>query len=516
MLNKKYNADLSTPDLSFLDIYCKENGLDQMVKEKLTLILSRIWNGSNEIYMSPFSKAKSDSQLLDDLYKQVIIPNSAKLNEKLMSMENEQREKFSPRSIAVPWLKWRSQFISTFENNLKDVKISIKIPDYGRRLRPLSISASSKKLKTATSSSLPYMMRKSLVLERTLKNYSSDLVTKFPCVLYSRTQENMKIRGVWGYPIAATLLEASFFYPLLNVRRTLRWRSSLIGPDATSKRITYLLDKASKEGKICLSIDIETFDASTPSVISELAFSSLATYFQSMYEEGFSAVSGMFSNIGIITPDGILYGEHGVPSGSNFTNEIDSEIQMLISTDSNTVDVDSFDIQGDDGAYVIDEVKVASLKKAFEKYGYKVSESKSYISPDFFVYLQKLYHRDYRDEKDLVNGIYPIVRALNRIRYQERWSQFEEYNMTGQDYYSLRTITILENCRFHPLFEEFVKFVLDNDKYSLAFSRKGLKQYVNMLFETEGNRGNFSNQYGDDISGLMSFESVKLIRKLGS
>lgn len=448
MLNiKEYNANLTMPDLSFLDDYCKRKGLDQMVKEKLTLILQRIIKGSNEIYSTPFCKTKSDQILLDELFNKVIIPNSSKLNSKLMSIENEQREKFSPRSIAKPWTEWRDQFMSTFENNTV-TKINIDIPHHGGRLRPLTILSASKKLKTATSSSLPYMMRKSLVLERTIENYSNDFATKYPCVLYSRTQENMKIRGVWGYPIAATLLEASFFYPLLEVRKSLKWRSSLIGPKAVSERLTYLLNKASKEGKVCLSIDIETFDASTPSVISKLAFSSLATYFQAKYHSDFDIISDLFSGIEVITPDGVFGGEHGVPSGSNFTNEIDSEIQKLISIDSGTIDEDSFDIQGDDGAYVIDEDRISSLKKAFSKYGYKISESKSYISPNYFVYLQKLYHKDFRDEMGVVNGIYPIVRALNRIKYQERWSQFEDFEISGQDYYSLRTISILENCRF--------------------------------------------------------------------
>lgn len=508
------NADPSLPDLSFLDVYCKENKIDQMAKEKLTLILRRIWTGSKEIYTTPFCKDKSDLILLDELYSKVINPNSFKMNEKLISMEDEQREKFSPRSIAKPWLQWKDQFLSTFENGV--FECNIKPLDYGGRIRPLAINKASSKLKTATASSLPYMMRKSIVLDRTVDSFSISSAIKYPCVLYSRTQENMKIRGVWGYPIASTLLEASFFYPLLSARRQLKWRSSLIGPEAVSKRITYLLNKASKEGKVCLSIDIATFDSSTSPVVSNCAFTSLASYFQEVYRKDFGVVQKLFTGIEVITPDGITGGEHGVPSGSNFTNEIDSEIQMLISTDSGTVDIDDFDIQGDDGAYVIDESMITSLKKSFKKYGYEISESKSFISPDYFVYLQKLYHKDFQDEMGLVNGIYPIVRALNRIRYQERWSQFEDYDISGQDYYSLRTISILENCRFHPLFEEFVKFVLDNDKYSLAFSKNGLKKYVDMLFATEGNRGDFSNQYGDDIKGLMSFETIKLIRKLGS
>jgi hypothetical protein len=41
-------------------------------------------------------------------------------------------------------------------------------------------------------------------------------------------------------------------------------------------------------------------------------------------------IAWRFGNIGLITPDGVKDGPHGVPSGSTFTLEVNSIAQILI------------------------------------------------------------------------------------------------------------------------------------------------------------------------------------------
>ena len=86
--------------------------------------------------------------------------------------------------------------------------------------------------------------------------------------------------------------------------------------------------------------------------------------------------------------------------------------------------------------------------------------------------------------------------------------------MRGNDYFAIRAITLLENCKYHPFFEDLVKYAVRNDKYGLKFSGQGLKQYVKMLTETSGIQGLIKNQFGDDIQGIRNFESVKIIKSL--
>lgn len=142
-----------------------------------------------------------------------------------------------------------------------------------------------------------------------------------------------------------------------------------------------------------------------------------------------------------------------------------------------------------------------------------MNDSKSYISKDFIVYLQRLYDRYYL-KNGFIGGIYPLYRALNRILYQERYSDFMDYSLKGRDYYSLRTISILENCKYHPLFEEFVKFIYYKDKFKLSFTTEGLANYNRMTSNGTGTVGLINNQYGDSTKGINSFETIKVINKL--
>lgn len=502
-------------DLSFLDVYCDKFGIDQLTKDKLALNLARIWVGNDEVYRSPFAKDLSPEVILEKFDLEVFKPNSSLLNDVLTDLELSQKEKFGPRSIALPWKDWKESFYLTYDEKL-DSSLTERISTSGlvNNLRPISLSNSAKGLRRSTNSGLPYLKRKGEVLDKAIEDFDINDVGKYAAVLFTRTQESKKIRGVWGFPINLILLENSFYTPLLKLRRTLRWRSALRGPEAISQNITRLIDKSRNNGWLCLSIDISHFDASVKPSQSCRAFSTFSGYFQSKYFDDWKRICHWFNNLEIITPDGVQSGPHGVGSGSNFTNEVDSEIHINVLRDSNAVEDDDVDIQGDDGAVIVHPDKVKSVFNAYKKAGFEVSEQKTYSSSDYFVYLQNLFHVDYRDEDGIIRGIYPIYRALNRLIFQERWARFEDDNILGRDYYSLRAISILENCRYHPLFEDLVRFVVKYDKYSLSYSGKGLVDFVDYVNRTEGSRGDFTNQWGDDLGGINSFATVRLIKKL--
>jgi hypothetical protein len=510
----KLRADrLNGLDLSFLENLSQEFEIDKSAKDKLALNLTRIWLGNNDVYESPFAKGLSADELFNAFNSEVFEPNKSKLNDKLIEIELGQRNKYGPDSIAEPWSKWKSKFYTTFEGKSPPDIERYFIEETPHNLRPTSIAKAAGKLRNSTNSCLPFMNRKGDSKQKAAKSFSLEEARRYPCVLFTRTQESKKIRGVWGFSIYTILLEASYYYPLLSVRKNLPWRSSLRGPESISRNITRLIDSAKSQGKICVSIDLSQFDATVQPSLSVRAITEFASYFQPGYRSDFSTIADIFVSVPIVTPDGLISGYHGVGSGSNFTNEVDSQVHRNVIKDFGIPDKD-IDIQGDDGAIVCHPDKVNSLIKKYEQSGFVVNDEKSYQSTNYFVYLQNLYHDDYRDENGIIGGIYPIWRALRKIRFQNSWSRFEDYGILGKDYYSLRTISILENCKHHPLFEDLVKFILKYDKYSLDYSKSGLLTYSRFVKETEGDRGDFFNQYGDDISGIDNFETVKLIKKL--
>lgn len=490
---------------------CKLYELDIDVSSRLSYHLSRTVKGNGEVYMSPVANNVDPKTILNELDSIVEI-NGKKLNPTLTELELSQRSKFGPRSIAKPWSE-RIKDIDEHFDSSNTVGNLRAIPSISK-LRPLTLSNALLELKNSTNSGLPYFTKKGKVKTRVLEKFDQLISKEYPCILFTRTQEGMKTRSVWGYPIADTLNEMRFYSPLLQYQKSIPYRSALLSPDNVNQSITNMLIKASTRPDMSLvSIDFSAYDASVKSELQMRSFDYIRGLFQSDFSDDLNFISRRFESIPIWTPDGIRRGNHGVPSGSTFTNEVDSIAQATIAKTVTSILESDFQIQGDDGAYLLLDNAIDELYNSFTDYGLTVNRDKSYQSKNYVIYLQNLYHMDYI-KNGKISGIYPIYRALNRIIYQERWQDFEDYDISGKDYYSIRTISILENCKHHPLFEDLVKLIVKYDKYSLDFDDQGLRKYVLMLNQTEGKDMILKHQYGTDPTGIKNFESFKLIKKL--
>ena len=118
--------------------------------------------------------------------------------------------------------------------------------------------------------------------------------------------------------------------------------------------------------------------------------------------------------------------------------------------------------------------------------------------------------------KDLYEcGVYPIYRALNRLVHLERFTDFSKDDLAGRDYFGIRAISILENCKNHPLFRDFVLFIAKRNKYSLLPSAKGLRKYEKFVYESSGADDIIYHQYGQNTKGFNEFETVKILRSYG-
>lgn len=496
--------------------------IDSDVRRRLSDHLRRMVEGNSDVYVTPYAKRKSPDAILAE-WDKVFQANLRKMDDPdhiLIEIEISQKEKFSPRSIAKPWSERRESVDAHFgKEDIDCSSIPIQIgpqgmehpPEKRRFLRPISLESSSKLMKPNTNSGLPYYTRKGKVLQRTLDRFDEILDKYKICIAFTRTQEQGKTRLVWGYPLAITLYEMRYYRPLLDYQKRQTWRAALLGPEEVSKAMTRIVNRAVKSKLTLVSIDFSAYDASIGTELICKAFAYIKELYQTRYHDDLDYICRVNSTIGLLTPDGIRTGPHGEPSGSTFTNEVDSIVQWLVANISEVIESGLYQIQGDDGVYAVKHDKVTSLYNAFKKFGLNVNEDKSYLGSDFCVYLQNLYHIHY--EKDgLIGGIYPTYRALNRIIYQERWSDFEDFGINGRDYYAIRTITILENCKYHPLFQDLVKFVVSLGKYSPLPSSDGIQKYIEMIEASSGTEGILINQYGDDIRGIRSFESYKLIK----
>lgn len=495
--------------------------IDAGAAQKLSQSLARVQSGNTLIYRTPWNKHKDGSVILasfDEFFSD--LTHAEPLDARLDQLELSQRDKFGPRSLAKPWSERKGdvhKYFGEYEGELDTIDISPPLAPTRHSLRQIKLKRALQSLKHGTSSGLPYMIKKELVAERIANQLSNkdsgDFYYKLlwredPCVLYTRTQEQWKTRTVWGYPVADTLMELSYFIPILEAQKRLHWRSALLGPDEVDKMVTRAFLNSHAHNQPLMSIDFSLYDASVKPLLQSVAFSYLESMFQLTAESqtNFSLMRDRFAEIGLVTPDGVLKGSHGVPSGSTFTNEVDSIVQYAIA--NNFITLGS--VQGDDGIYVTEDPE--RLIRRFNSFGLNVNEEKTDVSMDYCIFLQNYYSRSYVNVYGNPVGVYPLYRALNRLIYTERWTDFEDHNVEGRDYFSLRAISILENCKNHPFFVPFVKFVANSDKYNLKFSGMGFNKYTRMLNRVKGAGDLIRNQYGDDIRGLLSFQTVKVLR----
>jgi hypothetical protein len=490
---------------------------------KLSLVLSRLVSGSLDSpnICSPVVDKVGPEKILSG-WDEVFNSNEAKVNDVLLSIEKKEREKFGSRSRAKPWSDIKEDFYKFWDNPdaPTDLKPILPSPDHVNRLRPWDLKRVVAIIKNSTSSGLPYLVKKGLVKERFLDPgfLEAEWAKEYPAVPYVRTQEMLKTRIVWGISIANIIYEGRFFYPFLEYQKTLPWRVALLGPDAVDKVITAMVVKAVSQGGILVSLDFTAYDSTLRPELQNIYDVYKCGVFQKQFCDTILDIGKRRVNVPMVTPDGLKTGPHGLPSGSADTNEAGSVIQATIAYDTGLVELggDSSQFHGDDSASRFDSLeKAESYMKSFVNEKLGINEFKTIVAENYVVFLQRLYHIDYID-KGTLGGIYSSYRALNRIYNFERFTAFLDDEIEGKDFNSIRTISILENCKFHPLFEELVKYVHDLDKYNLNYSETGLRKYIEMLRRTEGTEGIIKNQYGTELSGINSFESVKLINKLNN
>lgn len=530
---KRGTANLDFEFLNSIYTTSEDFGFDvSRAKSSLPNLLSQTVRGSDRVLTTPFLDDFGGPEKLLAKWDPIYNDSVDRLPEPLVDLEAKQKAKIGPRSIQKSWEERRASVWEYFDTptplRVTDSQLERSVhaaaSHFGakRNLRPISLDKSIKALKGGTNSGLPYYTKKGDVkhiLSRDFNKLGKLYDTgETPCVLFTRTQEQGKTRAVWGYPIYLTLRENMFFRPYLDAERQFNFRAALSGPTEVDKSIERAI-RAKRRDEVMVSADLSAYDASIQPKLLETAAEFVTQFFQTKYYNDIHWIGQQMINVGLITPEGVWDTPHGMPSGSVNTNGWDSIVHMLViwslyDTDipSAVVDriIDHLQIQGDDGFILIPEIYLPQLFEAYENFGLKINVDKTYKSKEVVVYLQNLYIAGTFEQ-----GVYPVYRALNRLMYLERFTQFSDEGLEGRDYFGIRAISIIENTKNHPLHYELTKFVHDHNKYSLLPSAKGLTKYKELMSKSKGADELISHQYGDRLTGFEAWETVKLLRSFG-
>lgn len=159
-----------------------------------------------------------------------------------------------------------------------------------------------------------------------------------PCLAFHRTQFNGKTRLVWGYPYSMTIIEGLVAYELNEV---FKGGCTPMAFAMSTLTLGTKLQVAAYHKKYCYSLDFSQFDATVSAGLIHEAFKILRTWYDLnsvepisgvSVKEIFSIIERFFIRTTIVMPDGHIYigKDHGVPSGSYFTQMIDSIVNVII------------------------------------------------------------------------------------------------------------------------------------------------------------------------------------------
>jgi len=244
------------------------------------------------------------------------------------------------------------------------------------------------------SSGLPDLTSKGDAFERDLgraQRIAGGSKAPEPCIAFFRVQhgdKGPKTRLVWGYPQSVFLLEAMFAPQLIEhflSRRDIPMAFGMFKSQVSARM------QSIRNSGVRYSMDFSGFDSTIPAALVDFAFSVLKTHFEPMTEDEeriWYQVVRYFIHTPIMMPDCTVWVKHhGVPSGSYFTQLIDSIVNYcavnyaFMRAGGTPIPDDKILVLGDDSLVgQSTEFRLDDLAKYFLELGLTLSVEKTEVS----------------------------------------------------------------------------------------------------------------------------------------
>nr|UAW00420.1 MAG: RNA-dependent RNA polymerase [Porcine picobirnavirus] len=373
----------------------------------------------------------------------------------------------------------------------------------------------------------------------------------YPAIALFRNY-NRKTRLVWMFPMSANLVEGSFFQPLQSRLMRSPLATQFLSPWTGFEQVRKLMTDAYDNDEVSVAAsDFSSTDAHFRLAASmEVCDVIEGCFVPSAREALRESIRYMHEIPLVVGLDRQLVGEHGVSSGSNWTNFIETIFDMIVSEyvviremqrNGDLPEVlpdlmgDTSDVRdvfatinsisdaymglyaiGDDMAwftYTYDEDFAERLSTYGEEVGQVIKTEKTMNERDYVKSLQRLFQRGYSRPDGQLRAVYSTVRALKSLVYPEK---FHKPELWSKDMEAVRAFMILENCVDHPLFEAFCRFVAAGDP-NLVTVAKQSKGKLDALLRQSRLLPGLNTTYNQErrSQSLANFASVKFIAQLG-
>jgi hypothetical protein len=350
----------------------------------------------------------------------------------------------------------------------------IRIPRKSVRLRSYNhvVDDMSTRDTLTTNSGWDKFTKRSTVVPESIEDAETGVAYTYPAIILFRNY-HQKLRVVWMYPMSMNLLEYRITQPLQEaIQKVTQYVTPWKGFEDVKQRFTVLWNKH----PYAFGGDTTAMDAHMQlPQLSAVADSCESVTKDARYlRDTLLHVAKIDIVIGLNSI--IKDQEHGIASGSGWTQLSETIFQMLVYHSylkEKRIDdtVESGMGIGDDYVWFFDrQPDSEDIVKFWEKFGLPGKPEKQSNDEHTCTFLQRLFIKGYYsyDDKAVLGGVYPTIRALSSLLMPEKFHNPKDWN---SDMFCARTYMILENTVDHPLFEEFVKFVVAGQKDLLPFAK---------------------------------------------
>lgn len=474
----------------------------------------RVREGSEDIVDTPFARGETTSDLLNSWNG--ILDQMSSTWPDLYKYEMEQKDKVGPLSYQKP-LSERMESIEEYYTSIdlqsvpiNDDAINCVVGEFSKLggLRPRSKERTLENMKLSTNSGTPYFNSK----RRDTLPDSIPVKIEYPyihtiggtfrmsAILGWRGQEggpqvsDVKQRVIWMFPFSLNILESTLYQPLVELCQRWNLVTPWVSNDAVDCKLTKLFKtKGSKDLIMCT--DFSSFDQhfngsmqhASLKILSALCDNtpSSVEWIEDVYPVKYKIPMNYYIGEYFVGP-------HGMASGSGGTNADETLAHRSLQhaaaiSQRRKLNLNSMCL-GDDGILSYPNIDPDAVMKEYTSHGQVMQESKQNISTNTAIFLRRWYHHDYVID-GINRGVYPTMRALGRMRYMERFIKPAYWNAKTV---ALRYLSILENVKYHPMRNEFVRFCMKRDKYRLGIDIPGfLDNIQNVADEAMSNIPDF-------------------------
>nr|QXV86712.1 MAG: RNA-dependent RNA-polymerase [Picobirnavirus sp.] len=359
------------------------------------------------------------------------------------------------------------------------------------------------------------------VIKASIEAAQNGLWKTYPAIALFRNY-NQKTRLVWMFPMSANLKEGSFFQPLQSILMKVpvtHTAAQFLSPWAGFERVREIVGEFYSKNRYIAASDFSSTDAHFQLQTTMEVFDVLQSCFQPRFRsELLESLCYMHEIPLIVGSNLMLTGTHGVSSGSNWTNFVETIFDWILSEyvriDSQSQHAGLYAIGDDMSWYSLayDEHFADYLASVGMKVGQEIKADKTTNNRDDVKSLQRLFQRGYLRPDGQIRAVYSTIRGLKSLVYPER---FHKPELWSKDMEAIRDFMILENCVDHPLFTEFCKFVSDGDPNLKVVAKMSPSRQQNLLRQSKlvpGLNATYNQEKRDQ--SLANFASVKTIAEL--